>query len=1220
MRLLNRIVFINSANIPYAEIRLDGNVHLEGTQGVGKSTVLRALLFFYNADKLHLGIQPGQKPFELFYYPSSNSYIVYEVTGETGPYTVITMRSQGRVVYRFVDSGFDRAWFFGDGTRAESDWPRIRERIQESGAATSPLVGTYEQYRDIIFGNTRGDGHRFDRYAIVRSQSYQNIPRSIQNVFLNSKLDANFVKQTVIQSMSDTEISIELSSFRSLLQGFEAEFAEIDCWYRKEKNGTVLVREKANRVTDGLSRLRAFRREARSTWHQLNTASAESAAELPLVTNAITVSREKLKAAEDRRSLEADEYRKEHDRLVREISSCDLRLKDIREKRKRYEELGIGEMLALELERPETENALREKEETLRALESQYQGVAEKYRALTRAVEDEVRRFGLTLGEELVRRRERMSAALDVARKRSERERSDADASHEAWLEASDARLESLRTDAARADKLLAEVRYLRPLEKEISSLEAERLRIGEEEQKLESALRELRIQKAALQREGESKLREEKESLGQKLRECEKNVKAAKDAEARAEAMLGRWKGSLYEWLSENRPGWEETIGKVVDEESVLYASGLDPEATVEGEGSLYGVKLDLRAIPRHHRTPDDLRRERDEAREKASSLSKELARVQEEGERALERIQSGYRRRISEISAKESETELRLQLIPSKRKDAETRLRAEKEREAKMVEAVRAERTAKHDAALIALEGEKEAREKEKARHQKILKAIRSEFEKSRKTLEASFSEEKASLDAKRKEKAEEGRQRVEELKAAERAELQGVGADTRAIDGCRKAIESLKEKIALIERQHDTIVGYRKDEEELFSHEAEFRARKQALTASSSQAENRFRDRQRKRREEEEALRKEIDAASKRKDLLETGLRDYERMRKDEGILPEALLEDTGKAETALSCRELVAELRTKINRTAAARDQLVRDVDSFRSHFPANTLHFPPIVSEADYEPYAVNLSEFLAEGKLELQRKRMSEHYANLLASVSREAGNLMSHMAEVSRVVKDINDDFERRGGFSGVIRGIEMRIAESSDRMMRLLLSIHDFTEENRASLGEPDLFSGGDSDRANLRAVEYLKQLLRLLRDDPARTKLTLGDTFRLQFRVRENNNDTGWVERITNVGSDGTDILVKAMVNIMLISVFKERASRKKDSDFVLHCMMDEIGKLHPSNVKGLLQFANDRNICLINGSPMGFNADLYKYNYILRKDAKALTHVHELVRKL
>ena len=72
MKYLNKVIFINSANIPYAEIAVDGNVHFTGTQGVGKSTVLRALLFFYNADKHRLGIQQGQKPFDEFYFRQSN--------------------------------------------------------------------------------------------------------------------------------------------------------------------------------------------------------------------------------------------------------------------------------------------------------------------------------------------------------------------------------------------------------------------------------------------------------------------------------------------------------------------------------------------------------------------------------------------------------------------------------------------------------------------------------------------------------------------------------------------------------------------------------------------------------------------------------------------------------------------------------------------------------------------------------------------------------------------------------------------------------------------------------------------------------------------------------------------------------------------------------------------------------------------------------------------
>ena len=114
-------------------------------------------------------------------------------------------------------------------------------------------------------------------------------------------------------------------------------------------------------------------------------------------------------------------------------------------------------------------------------------------------------------------------------------------------------------------------------------------------------------------------------------------------------------------------------------------------------------------------------------------------------------------------------------------------------------------------------------------------------------------------------------------------------------------------------------------------------------------------------------------------------------------------------------------------------------------------------------------------------------------------------------------------------------------------------------------------------------------------------------------------ENDNDSQWVEKLSNVGSEGTDVLVKAMINIMLLNVFKDNASRKF-KDFKLHCMMDEIGRLHPNNVKGILKFANDRNILLINGSPTSYNATEYRYTYILSKNNKNFTTVKRLIQKV
>lgn len=70
-------------------------------------------------------------------------------------------------------------------------------------------------------------------------------------------------------------------------------------------------------------------------------------------------------------------------------------------------------------------------------------------------------------------------------------------------------------------------------------------------------------------------------------------------------------------------------------------------------------------------------------------------------------------------------------------------------------------------------------------------------------------------------------------------------------------------------------------------------------------------------------------------------------------------------------------------------------------------------------------------------------------------------------------------------------------------------------------------------------------------------------------------------------------------------------------RDNGDFRIHCMMDEIGKLHPQNVKGILDFANARNILLINSSPTTYNVSDYRYTYLLSKDGKSQTVVHPLI---
>ena len=186
---------------------------------------------------------------------------------------------------------------------------------------------------------------------------------------------------------------------------------------------------------------------------------------------------------------------------------------------------------------------------------------------------------------------------------------------------------------------------------------------------------------------------------------------------------------------------------------------------------------------------------------------------------------------------------------------------------------------------------------------------------------------------------------------------------------------------------------------------------------------------------------------------------------------------------------------------------------------------------------------------------------------------------------------------------------------------MQRHLLTFtnRDSDDENIFNLGEANLFSNNEQTREakNKTAIGLLTQMVKEIADYK-RSEINLSDSFELEFKIVENDNDTNWVQNLANVGSEGTDVLVKAMINIMLLNVFKEGATKKSGfTDFRLHCMMDEIGKLHPTNVRGILKFANDRNINLINSSPQSFDALAYRYTYKLAKDDKSITVINRLI---
>lgn len=365
--------------------------------------------------------------------------------------------------------------------------------------------------------------------------------------------------------------------------------------------------------------------------------------------------------------------------------------------------------------------------------------------------------------------------------------------------------------------------------------------------------------------------------------------------------------------------------------------------------------------------------------------------------------------------------------------------------------------------------------------------------------------------------------------------------------------------------------------------------------------------------------ESLSKEIAESKSELTRIEEGLEQAESFIGDSRLCP-PMLRETPEISTLKTPSEAVKELTGLVVSRNDRQNTFKQSINIFKSNFSSkNTFQFRTnLTLDDDYMDFASNLDEFMQNNMIEDFRSRVSRRYANILSRVSADIGDLARGESDVEKVINEINADFKDRN-FVTAIKLIALRSKQTSDKMVLLLKRIKEFNDDNQFAMGEVNLFTTSNNEDVNSKAVDYILELMKALNETPDRQTLTLSDMFQLEFRVKENDNDTDWTSKLSHVGSEGTDTLVKAMVNIMLINVFKDKVT-KKFGDFKIHCMMDEIGKLHPQNVKGILEFANSRNILLINSSPTTYNVSDYKYTYLLDKDGKSNTVVHSLISKL
>ncbi|MCP4325227.1 MAG: ATP-binding protein, partial [Alteromonadales bacterium] len=192
------------------ELDLTGHSQLEGTNGAGKTSLMRLLPLFYGMRPSDIVSKVDQaKNFADFYLPRESSILVYEFQRPFGQTCQVLATSDGRGVhFKFIDGAYDSQHFLAnnEGGKAKPfTINEIEKNYRQLGKDSSKFLGI-DKYRQVIQNLRSGRKHKEIRLLQNRfSFSDQASPHidKVVNGTIEKNLDFEAVKRMLVAIASD---------------------------------------------------------------------------------------------------------------------------------------------------------------------------------------------------------------------------------------------------------------------------------------------------------------------------------------------------------------------------------------------------------------------------------------------------------------------------------------------------------------------------------------------------------------------------------------------------------------------------------------------------------------------------------------------------------------------------------------------------------------------------------------------------------------------------------------------------------------------------------------------------------------------------------------------------------------------------------------------------------------------------------------------------------
>ncbi|MCU0428421.1 MAG: ATP-binding protein [Cytophagaceae bacterium] len=1215
-RVLNKVVFINVANSEYSVAEIAGNTCFVGTNNLGKTTLQRAILFFYNANTRWLGISSSQKPFEDYYFPYPNSHIIYEIGTGDSAFHVWVYRTN-KVNFRFIDTPFQPELYIHE---QQALMPKeVVQRLQQMNIEYSDQIDTFERYRNIIYG--ADPDKKYKKFFLLKGNSqYHNIPLAITSIFLSSdsSIKAEFVKDCIANAIQVKNSTIELRTVERQLRLFAERYADIEAYFKKENQ------QRGEFIRDNFQQIRQLKSEQKQLGTELGSALKYAEGQSASLRQQIIQLEEALQLLQQEIQEREQAFEVETRSHYESIGVCKTKIKEAEKRLKAYDEEKIIRLMEQSERKPMLLAELEARKKEYELLNAQLSDAGLFFEKRYEQLEGEKKEVLLQQKEQLLK----ISSQRKEEEERLKEQEAQVIAQTREFYESKELSLKEslLELEYALKEKTFEEKEIksqvffeseLRSLQKQIAqhqeqaNIKKGRLDLLDAEMENLKHKRELLQEKLNVQSELQ-------------LKEIESEIQQKENRIAQLDSYIQQHKGSLVQFLEKEFPDWQESIGKIIRED-LLYAKDLKPVKSTKGNQGLYGVELNLASIKSKVQSPEQFEKEREQLSESLQGLRHQLLDLREEASREEQAKLGALGKKAGELKNEQSRLVYELEQEGLKSKELELEIgewkhKAQEEREKLLVRLLEEKNQLSQRVQLT----RNTLSEWQQERKQK-LELLESEWYERLKALRDTWQQKKNTIEELYKTKLLDLDQKKSVLDEEKSGKLKKQKVNPEVLKNLQEQFISLQEQLTEIDSYADLLNRYKIDKEEYFDT---LPATKEEL----KRLENELKFQQENSKEEKQAFakrRKQIE--SERSDMAATlkelsdGLHHYDHYFKERTVYERLrpLIEQAEAGISAYTITDLCARIMNNDQEFHKQYELFKRYVTDYIGHF-RNDNHFnfkvPVQAHESDYEHFANTLQEFHDENKIQTSIAEVAKSYSMLIDTIATKVKALTDHKGKVQKIIEKMEHDFSKATfEKSKLIEYIKLKSEDSENKILKRLMKITDFREKHSFMYGEVSLFNSDQKTKNDIdrKAVDMLYELLKVIHEEN-KEEIRVQDLFELKFRIKEGKNDTGWIDKIDRVGSTGTDMLVKAVIYITLLHVFIKESTDRSQYDFHVHCVIDEVGQISANYLKELIEFSAARNIFLINGLPNESKLESnYNYTYKFRKDQKGSVSVIPLL---